>query len=147
MTTGVAQFLHRTKRPKTLISLVPMIDVMLILLIFFMVTSTYINLDMIPVFQRAGAATDASPATGAGADSTVMMVRIGADGRPTLRGQAYDAQALERLFAEKIALDSNQQVLILPSGAASMQALVSVMDAATQSGVVRLQIIRLEATP
>ncbi|MEC9310117.1 MAG: biopolymer transporter ExbD, partial [Pseudomonadota bacterium] len=33
--------LKRASRPRALISLVPMIDVMLILLVFFMVTSTY----------------------------------------------------------------------------------------------------------
>ena len=50
--------LTRPSRPRALISLVPMIDVMLILLVFFMVTSTYLNLDMIPAVrpEQGGAA-------------------------------------------------------------------------------------------
>ena len=44
--------LKRRSRNGPLISLVPMIDVMLILLVFFMVTSTYLNLDMIPAVRQ-----------------------------------------------------------------------------------------------
>lgn len=75
------------------------------------------------------------------------MVRIGADGTPTVRGQAFAQTDLERLFADRIRQDANQQVLILPSGSANMQALVSVMDTATLSGVTQLQIVRLDASP
>ena len=45
--------LSRSKPPQRLISLVPMIDVLLIMLVFFMVTSTYLDLDMIPVARAA----------------------------------------------------------------------------------------------
>lgn len=146
MTDDPAQLLHRPKRPKALISMVPMIDVKLILLIFFMVTSTYINLDMIPALERkADAAADPQPTQGDGGG--VLMVRIAADGTPTIRGQAYAQTDLERLFADRIRQDANQQVLILPSGSANMQALVSVMDTATLSGVTQLQIVRLDASP
>lgn len=146
MSDDPAQLLHRTKRPKALISMVPMIDVMLILLIFFMVTSTYINLDMIPALERkADAAAD--PQSPQGDGGGVLMVRIGADGTPTVRGQAFAQTDLERLFADRIRQDANQQVLILPSGSANMQALVSVMDTATLSGVTQLQIVRLDASP
>ena len=43
--------LSRPRPAKTLISLVPMIDVMLILLVFFMVTSTYLNLDILSLIH------------------------------------------------------------------------------------------------
>lgn len=146
MTHDPAPVLHRPKRPKALISMVPMIDVMLILLIFFMVTSTYINLDMIPALQRADDAPDDAPPVQVGGGG-VLMVRIGADGTPTLRGQAYALADLKQLFEDKIQQNADQQVLILPSGSASMQALVSVMDIATLSGVTQLQIVRLDASP
>ena len=147
MNIDPAQLLHRPKRPKALISMVPMIDVMLILLIFFMVTSTYINLDMIPALQRADdTASETAPPSQSNGGS-VLMVRIGADGTPTVRGQPFAAADLEQLFVGRIQQDANQQVLILPSGSANMQALVSVMDIATLSGVTQLQIVRLEASP
>ena len=80
--------IKRPTRPGPLISLVPMIDVMLILLVFFMVTSTYLNLDMIPAAKRGEAQTDAPTATeGSGAGAGTLLIRIGADGVPVLRGQ------------------------------------------------------------
>ena len=76
--------LKRPKPPRALISLVPMIDVMLILLVFFMVTSTYLNLDMIPAVQRADRVppTEAAP----NGDGGSLMIRIAADGAPVIRG-------------------------------------------------------------
>jgi biopolymer transport protein ExbD len=47
------QLRRRIPSPR-LISLVSMVDVLLIMLVFFMVTSTYLNLDMIPMTQSAG---------------------------------------------------------------------------------------------
>ena len=140
--------LTRPSRPRALISLVPMIDVMLILLVFFMVTSTYLNLDMIPAAKRGEAQTDAPIATeGSGAGAGTLLIRIGADGVPVLRGQPMDATALSVRLADQMAEAPLTQVLLLPSASARTQALVSVMELATQAGVTRLRVIRLEARP
>ena len=93
-----APTLSRPGRPRALISLVPMIDVMLILLVFFMVTSTYLNLDMIPAAKRADNRAEAP--TGEqddGAGAGTMLIRIGANGVPVLRGLALsEAELAER---------------------------------------------------
>lgn len=135
--------LARHRPPKALISLVPMIDVMLILLVFFMVTSTYLNLDMIPAVKRADDQSQAAPQSTEGAGTT-LMIRIGADGIPTLRGVGMETPALEALFVDRIQSSPALRVLVLPSGAANMQALVSVLDAATRAGVTNLRVVRLE---
>lgn len=135
--------LARHRPPKALISLVPMIDVMLILLVFFMVTSTYLNLDMIPAVKRADDPSQAAPQSAEGAGTT-LMIRIGADGIPTLRGVGMETPALEALFVDRLQSSSALRVLVLPSGAADMQALVSVLDAATRAGVTNLRVVRLE---
>lgn len=134
--------IKRSTRSGPLISLVPMIDVMLILLVFFMVTSTYLNLDMIPAVhpEKAGAAAPSDP-------SGTLMIRLGADGVPAVRGQPLDTTALARLLSARLAGEPLTQVIVLPSGAASTQALISVMDLATQAGATRLRVIRLEARP
>lgn len=140
---GTTLSLTRPKPPKALISLVPMIDVMLILLVFFMVTSTYLNLDMIPAVKRG----DDLPQTAApsqGAAGATLLIRIGADGIPTVRGAGLDLPALETVFRTRLTEAPELQVLLLPSGAADMQALVSVMDVATRSGVTNLRVVRLE---
>lgn len=135
--------LTRPKPPKALVSLVPMIDVLLILLVFFMVTSTYLNLDMIPAVQRADDPAIADPQLSETAGAP-MMIRIGSDGIPTVRGEGLAMSELETLFLSHLQNTPSLRVLILPSGAADMQSLVSVMDAATRSGVTNLRVVRLE---
>ncbi|MCA0872565.1 biopolymer transporter ExbD [Seohaeicola saemankumensis] len=136
--------LTRPARPGALISLVPMIDVMLILLVFFMVTSTYLNLDMIPaVQQRDGGGAAAGPEAG----GETVMIRLGADGVPMLRGRPLPGAALTEALRGLLDRQPLTQVIVLPSGAAQTQALISVMDAAARAGAVRLRVIRLEARP
>ena len=64
-----------------------------------------------------------------------------------LRGQPLDAAGLDRALRDLLAGDPLAQVLILPSGSATTQALITVMDVATRAGVQRLRVIRLEARP
>ncbi|MEX0339956.1 MAG: ExbD/TolR family protein [Arenibacterium sp.] len=136
--------LRRPARSGPLISLVPMIDVMLILLVFFMVTSTYLNLDMIPTVRQQ----DNNTATRAGAgEGNTVMIRLAADGIPVVRGQALTPEALSQLLRSEMDQSALTRVLVLPSGAATTQALISVMDIATRAGVQRLRVIRLEARP
>jgi biopolymer transport protein ExbD len=136
--------------PRRLISLVSMVDVLLIMLVFFMVTSTYLNLGMIPMAERgdappAGAA--AAEPVGEGAAENVMLIRLGADGIAHVQGRPQTSAGLAGLIAERVAANPATQVIVLPSGQASTQALVSLMDSATSAGATRLRIIRLEARP
>ena len=132
--------LNRRIPPKALISMVPMIDVMLILLVFFMVTSTYLNLDMIPALRPAEGA--ASPAA---TSDLRLMIRIQANGRPSLRGETLSPQDLDRVLAQALAEDPLAQLIILPSGSAPTQALISVMDQSANAGVQNMRVLRLEA--
>ncbi|MCL6284966.1 biopolymer transporter ExbD [Ruegeria sp. 2012CJ41-6] len=135
--------LRRPKPPRALISLVPMIDVMLILLVFFMVTSTYLNLDMIPALAQRD--TPAPTQAASNTPAEVLLIRLGADGQPVLRGQAFENAALAELLHARLSDTPGLQVIILPTGSARMQALVSLMDLVTQSGVREMRVVRLEA--
>lgn len=140
--------LRTRQRPRAMISLVPMVDVMLILLVFFMVTSSYLNLDMIPASQRDRASAAPAPG-GANGDAPArpLLIRLGADGVPHVQGRGYDPAGLGALLAARIAEAPATQVLLLPSGAASTQALITVMDTATRAGATQLRVVRLEARP
>ena len=137
-----AMTIRRPRRSGPLISLVPMIDVLLILLVFFMVTSTYLNLDMIPAVRQQD---DTAPRGAAPEAGRTLMIRLGQDGIATVRGRPIAAAGLAGLIGDTLAADPLAQIVVLPSGAATTQALISVMDAATQAGAVRLRVIRLEA--
>lgn len=133
--------LRRKARPPALISLVPMVDVMLILLVFFMVTSTYLNLDMIPAVKPGSAGTIDARAE----PWRRLMIRIAADGHPHLRGKALTPLELQQVFKNLIAEDPDGQLMLLPSGAASAQSLVHILDGAALAGVSNVRVLRLEA--
>jgi len=137
--------LKRRNPPRAMISLVPLIDVMMILLVFFMVTSTYLNLDMIPAVRQqddtAAASASAQDAPG------TLMIRLGSDGIPVLRGAPLMGDDLGAVLRRRIADDPLLQVIVLPSGGATTQALITVMDQAARAGAMRLRVIRLEARP
>ncbi|WP_420006730.1 ExbD/TolR family protein [Arenibacterium sp. LLYu02] len=137
--------LTRPKRGAHLISLVPMIDVLLILLVFFMVTSTYLNLDMIPASGPEQPATGRVEATAV--PSQTLMIRLGADGSMALGGQNLDLATLMETLTRVLLEAPLTQVLILPSGQAQTQSLISVLDVAAEVGVQRLRVVRLDAQP
>ena len=135
--------LKRPDHPRALISLVPMIDVMLIMLVFFMVTSTYLNLDMVPVAQDSDPASSPAPSPVGDAGATIL-IRLGPDGVAYVRGQPLAAAQLVALLQARLAEAPLTPVVVLPSGRADTQSLATLMDTATRAGSTRLRIIRLE---
>ena len=132
------------RRTRPTISLVAMIDVLMIMLIFFMVTSTYLNLDMIPMAERGEDMVSPSTQSESGAASKVL-IRLGADGVPYVRGTPMDGTTLHELARTRLAENALSEFLILPSGHAEMQSLVSVMDTIVRAGGSRVRVVRLEA--
>ncbi len=147
----------RRKRQGPLISMTPMIDVLFILLVFFMVTSTFLDLDMIPLIggARPGAQSPAqsspesSPAPAAAgeraAETGSLLVRLGADGRTYVAGQAVDPAALTAMVSLRVAVRPSTPIMVLPSGSATTQSLVSLMDALTRAGARDVRVVRFEA--
>ena len=137
--------IRRTQAQSAPISLVSMVDMLMILLIFFMVTSTYLELGMIPmaVPQNDPVPQAVEPA----AAGTSLLIRLGPDGTARVRGRAQDADGLTALLRAHLARHPRGTVMVLPSGNASAQALVSLLDVATSAGVQNLRILRLEAVP
>ncbi|MQX35716.1 ExbD/TolR family protein [Roseospira navarrensis] len=127
------------------IPLTPLVDVMLILLVFFMVTSTYLNLDMIPMIDRAE--EDMPPARGATAGDAAgaaMLVRVRADGALVWQGRVLTPEALGEVLAARVTEDPGARLLVLPAGAATTQALVRVLDVAQAAGVRAVNLLRLD---
>ena len=143
MTDASALSLKRPRPAKAVISLVAMIDVLLILLVFFMVTSTYLDLDLIPAVSQEDSDQTASAAT----SSAPLLIRLGETGEPVVRGQPQTLEDLDTLLRARLADDPGLSIVILPTGVARMQALISVMDTATTAGATSVRVIRLEARP
>jgi len=114
------------------LSLTPLIDVVFLLLIFFLVTSEFEEeerrLDIV-----LPTATSAVPMT---SKPREIVVDIGADGILYLRGQATPLDELQRLMTVAVNKNpTNQSVVIRADYRTSFQPVVSVMDLCNQTGV------------
>lgn len=122
-----------------------MIDVLMILLVFFMITSTYMDLRMMPLAETTD--PDAAAPGTAPADPRLLVLVLGRDGSVRQGGRSLDAAALQQLVQARLASDPGLEISILPSGQADAQALVALLDALTRAGATRVQVLRLEAPP
>ncbi|MCC9642590.1 biopolymer transporter ExbD [Rhodopirellula sp. JC740] len=114
------------------LSLTPLIDVVFLLLIFFLVTSEFEDeerqLDIV-----LPSATSAVPMT---SKPREVVVDIDADGTVYLRGEATPLEELEKLLQKAVASNpTNQTVVIRADQNASFQPVVNVMDVCNRTGV------------
>ena len=116
-----------------------MIDILLIMLVFFMVTSTYLNLDIIPMAESKENTTNTSTP----ANSQTVTIRLDEDGRAYLQGQPILITQIATTLRDR---GEELNILILPSARASTQSLVTLMDTLTISGLNRMRIVQLKAS-
>lgn len=134
--------LARPAKPARTVTLVPLIDVLFILLIYFMVTSVYLDLDMIPASGTPDAPGAATRTTDA--DPSVRLVRLDRSGQAVVGGRSLSFDELATALKDQVTLDPNLSVLILPSPYAPMQSLAGALDAVVQAGVANSRILNLE---
>ncbi|WP_425093555.1 ExbD/TolR family protein [Tropicimonas sp. S265A] len=127
------------------VSLVPLIDILFILLIYFMVTSVYLDLDMIPVSETGAQSEQSAVPSAQGTTGATVLVRIDRGGDLRLRGRIIGPDQLATLLATQRAANPDLSVSILPSPYAPVQALASALDAVASAGVTESRILQLEA--
>ena len=111
-----------------------MIDVMMILLFFFMITSSYLNLDMVPALQKSA---DAPAAAVSATPPATLLIRINAQGQAQVAGKVLTTADLSTLIATRIAAVPLTPVVLFPSGAADLPSLITVMEAAIAAAAIR----------
>lgn len=114
------------------LSLTPLIDVVFLLLIFFLVTSEFEDeerrLDIV-----LPSATSAVPMT---SKPREVVVDIDSEGKIYMRGKVTPMKELEELLKAAVANNpTNQSVVIRADQAASFQPVVNVMDVCNRTGV------------
>ena len=124
------------------LSLTPLIDVVFLLLIFFLVTSEFEDEErrLNIVLPTASSAT---PMT---RKPREIVIDVDAEGQVFLRGQATELAELERLLTAAVADNpTNQSVIIRADGATSFQPVVSVMDICNRTGISDYSVTTREA--
>lgn len=131
---------HRREDPE--LSLVPMIDVVLVLLIFFMVTTSPRHESQLELQLPEATGGPVSE------EGTRLTVEIDAAGRYAVNGRRLDtadAETLRRAMEEE-AGDRKPVLILRADGRTPHQAVVTVLEIAGQLGLKQLTIATLEAT-
>ena len=123
---------RRGRRP--LISLTPLIDVVFILLVFFMLASSFLDWRSIDL-------TAPSPTVAGSATEGSLLVEVRADG-VRLSGAPVSLDELAARVGERLVLDADQRVLVRPAAGVPLQEVVAVLDRLADAGVVDLSLIR-----
>ena len=121
-------------RPRRLISLTPLIDVVFILLVFFMLASSF--LDWRAIDLNAPTRLGNSAGTGEGA----LLVEIRPDGL-RLAATPISIGALERQVRDLIAVKPEQRILIKTHKGVRLQRTVSVLDRLKAAGVEDMSLL------
>jgi biopolymer transport protein ExbD len=124
---------RRPEEPE--INLIPFIDVLLVILIFLMLSTTYSRFTELQVQLPTADAEKLRDKPGE------IVVSISGDGRYAINRKAVDGRSVERLASEltQAAGGRTDAVVIISADAtAAHQTVVNVLDAARRAGLARL---------
>ena len=124
---------RRSEDPE--INLIPFIDVLLVILIFLMLTTTYSK------FTELQVTLPTADAERARDRPKEVIVSVAADGRYAVNRKAVDGRSVEVLTAELSAAANGAQdsvVIVSADATVAHQAVVNVMDAARRAGLAQL---------
>ena len=118
-----------------LISLTPLIDVVFILLVFFMLASSFLDWRSIDlkVSSGAGAATSTERA---------IVIDLRADGSLTVGTDAVSDRALRGVLKTKLTGKSDQRVIIRSETGVKLQRAVDILDLVRGLGVANVSLAR-----
>lgn len=129
-------FAQHTSDDEPEINLIPLIDVLLVMLIFLAATTTFSRLTELEVALPAVSQAAQEPTPGD------VRITVGADGRYAIDGRVLatgDVPALAQ--ALRAAVEGRSGTVVLDADAlATHQSVVNVMEAARQAGVARLHM-------
>lgn len=135
---------RRRRRENVDIGLAPLIDVVFILLLFFVVTTTFTRETQLRV-DLPEAVSGTPPQA---SEAKQLEVVIDVDGSFTLNGKALVKHDLDTLMAalhKESGGDRGLPMIISADGKTPHQAVITAMDAAGKLGFARLRITTVEA--
>jgi biopolymer transport protein ExbD len=137
---------RRKARENVDIGLAPLIDVVFILLLFFVVTTTFTRETQLKV-DLPEAASGTPPQD---AEKKQLEVVIDVDGSFTLNGKTlikHDLSTLMAALSKESGGDTSLPMIISADGKTPHQAVITAMDAAGKLGFAQLRITTVEAQP
>lgn len=130
----------RAPRRRSPISLTPLIDLVFILLVFFMLASTFFDWRAVPLdTPREAAMTET-----AGGESRTLIIDLGEDG-PAIAGQRLAPADLVARVQTHLAAASEGgpgPVIVRPAAGVPLQAAIDLLDRLSALGVTALSLAR-----
>lgn len=120
--------IETVKRRRHSISLTPLIDVVFILLVFFMLATSFT--DWRPITLATGTSNAAADRS-----KPPAVVRVSADGQLNYDGQAYTAAGLAQTLITARHNDRISAVIVQPDADTTLDTTVGVLDALSGAGV------------
>lgn len=124
----------RAVRKRSLVSLTPLIDVVFILLVFFMLASSFVT------WRSIGLATPEA-AGGGPTMKGAMLVEVLPDGY-RFGARLMPLEAIADRVERRLAEDPAQRILVRPAGGVPLQRAVDVLDRLAAAGAVNVALIR-----
>ena len=121
------EFERTTRRTIRALPLTPLIDVMFILIIFFMLTTSFMRIESLELLLPSVAGKAAEK-------SEVMHLFIQANGDIMLGQRKIDQQELTDSLSRMFTHDPGTRIMLLTADGVTMQQLVGVMDKVYISG-------------
>lgn len=124
---------HRADEPE--INLIPFIDILLVILIFLMLTTTYSRFTELQLTLPTADAERLQERPGE------IVVTVGADGRYLVDRQPVAGAAVEALTAALAAAAQSRRdpvVIVSADATTAHQSVINVLDAARRAGLARL---------
>ena len=126
----------RARRRRALISLTPLVDVILILLVFFMLASSFRDWRAIALDTGVGGGNGAVTRM-----EGALLVEVLPD-RVRLSGEPVSLDSLAARVGRRVAEEPDLRVLIKPARGVELQETVRVLDALLTAGVTGLSFVR-----
>ena len=129
-----AQF-EATRRSGEALNLTPLIDIVFLLLVFFMLTAHFVRDEGLPIeLPEAASAVSLE-------NNKPIEIAISSDGKITHAGEQLNPEQLETALAALLATKLEKRVVIRGDVGASLGDSVKVLDAARQAGAAGVDIV------
>lgn len=131
---------ERRARIGTRLDIAPLVDVVFLLLLFFLLTSSYVVHGALDITLPASTTSEAL------ADQA-LVVTVAADGSVRIEGEAIAADELAAAVGRLLARRSTRSVVLQADAAARVQRLVTVLDALREAGAGELALTTVPGAP
>lgn len=121
-------------RSRSLISLTPLIDVVFILLLFFMLASSFVDLNTIVLDAPTAGAAPSS-------DTGALLIEVRLDG-VRFAGRYMPLEELTAMVAQRLGENPDRRVLVQPGAGVNLQRTVRVLDRLSGIGATHLSLMQ-----